>query len=99
MFGKQPRGTWNSEWFAKSTEEQKPFHALVGLLLTPCSKDEHCGRTFQKLQDAGLIDTPATLAHCKMEDIKKACENINFCNVKASNLINIARDIEEKFGI
>lgn len=80
----------------KRSEDSDPFKILIGTILSHRTRDENTTKAvenlFSKYRDAH------ELARAEVKDVKKLIKPAGFYNVKARNIIRVARQVVEEFG-
>jgi len=87
-YGTKP---WN--WH---TRQKKPFHVLVGTILSQRTRDSQTDAAAQNLFER--FATPDELANAPLKEIEKLIRNVNYHKTKAKRIREIAKIIAERFN-
>ena len=79
----------------KSTEEGDPFKVLIATVLSHRTRDESTAKASERLFE--MYHTPKELAQADESEVKELIRSVGFYNVKARNVIRVARQIVEEF--
>ncbi len=80
----------------RSAEGGDPFRILIGTVLSHRTRDESTRRATESL--FSVYDTPEKLASANPRTVRKLIRSVGFYNVKARNVIRVAKQIVEEFG-
>ncbi len=80
----------------KSTEDGDPFKILIGTVLSHRTRDESTAKANERL--FSVYRTPQQLAGADEKKVKELIRSVGFYNVKAKNVIRVAKQIVEEFG-
>lgn len=81
---------------AVARETESPFHVLVSCILSLRTKDETTDRASGRLY--ALASNVREMARLSVEDVEKAIFPVGFYRVKARTILELCRDLIERFG-
>jgi endonuclease-3 len=79
----------------KSTEDGDPFKILIGTVLSHRTRDESTAKASERL--FSVYHTPKELAEADEAKVKELIRSVGFYNVKAKNVIRVARQVVDDF--
>ncbi len=85
------------EKFPRAHEDTDPFRVLIRTILSQRSRDENTDEAAQRLFEAGY-DTPEKLAQAKPEELYGLIRPAGMFRQKARRIIEVSREILERFG-
>jgi endonuclease-3 len=77
-------------------ERKDPFRVLISCVLSLRTKDETTRGASKRL--FALADNPEKMLALKSKDIEKAIYPVGFYRTKAKNILNLCKDLVEKYG-
>lgn len=80
----------------KEAEGSDPFKILIGTILSHRTRDEKTTEAVEKL--FSIYRTPEQLVKAKVNDVRELIKGVGFYNVKAKNIIYVAKQLVEQFG-
>ena len=91
---KDKRATALSE--LKDTEEGDPFKILIGTILSHRTRDENTSRASANL--FARFANAEELASAEVDEVKSLIRPAGFYNMKAKNVVRVARQLVDEFG-
>ena len=89
-----PRATALAE--LKDTEQGDPFKVLIGTLLSHRTRDERTSLASERLFKR--FRTPRELAAARPSEVKSLIKPVGFYNVKTKTIIEVSKQLVERFG-
>jgi len=80
----------------REAEDGDPFRVLIGTVLSHRTRDESTSRATERL--FSVYRTPQELADADPERVKELIRSVGFYNVKARNVIRVAKQVVSEFG-
>ncbi|MGA2664030.1 MAG: endonuclease III [Nitrososphaerales archaeon] len=80
----------------REAEDGDPFRVLIGTVLSHRTRDESTSRATERL--FSVYRTPRELAAADPERVKELIRSVGFYNVKARNVIRVAKQVVSEFG-
>lgn len=79
-----------------ATRDRDPFKVLVSCILSLRTRDQTTAEASERL--FALADTPAELARLSLPEIEAAIYPVGFYRVKAQQILDISRELSERYA-